>query len=85
MIQDMKFLLNCKVVPIYMQFEILKKKYPEHIFYKQDVYNTIYKLHNDNKDEKPDFVLLLNILFEKYLKIHAERFLFDMKVININY
>jgi 2-iminoacetate synthase ThiH len=43
MIQDLKFFMDCKVAPI-TQLEILKKKYPEHVFHKQDIYNVIYKL-----------------------------------------
>ncbi|CAB5166758.1 unnamed protein product [Rhizophagus irregularis] len=62
--QDLAFFTDCKVVPI-VQLEILKKKYPEHVFHKQDVYNSIYKLHENNKDENLDSGLLLNVLFEK--------------------
>ena len=51
MLQDLKFFLDCKVAPI-TQLELLKKKYPEHVFHKQDVYNAIYKLQQNN--EKPD-------------------------------
>ncbi|CAG8826823.1 18732_t:CDS:2, partial [Gigaspora margarita] len=36
-----------KVAPI-TQLEILKKKYPQHVFHKQDMYNAIYKLHQNN-------------------------------------
>jgi hypothetical protein len=43
MIQDLKFFIDCKVVLI-TQLEIFKKKYLEHVFYKQDIYNAIYKL-----------------------------------------
>ncbi|CAB5301718.1 unnamed protein product [Rhizophagus irregularis] len=64
MMQDLAFFTDCKVVPI-VQLEILKKKYPEHVFHKQDVYNSIYKLHENNKDENLDSGLLLNVLFEK--------------------
>jgi hypothetical protein len=64
MIQDLKFFMDCKVAPI-TQLEILKKKYPEHIFHKQDVYNAIYKLRQSNKTEKLDTTSLLDILFEK--------------------
>ncbi|UZO28243.1 uncharacterized protein OCT59_021777 [Rhizophagus irregularis] len=63
MIQDLKFFMDCKVAPI-TQLEILKKKYPKHVFYKQDVYNAIYKLRQDN-NEKLDTTSLLDILFEK--------------------
>ncbi|CAB5359713.1 unnamed protein product [Rhizophagus irregularis] len=63
MIQDLKFFMDCKVAPI-TQLEILKKKYPEHVFHKQDVYNAIYKLRQDN-NEKLDTTSLLDILFEK--------------------
>jgi hypothetical protein len=62
--QDLRFFTDCRVVPI-TQLEILKKKYPEHIFHKQDVYNAIYKLRQNNKNEKPDIILLLDSLFEK--------------------
>ncbi|GBC13105.1 hypothetical protein GLOIN_2v1812649 [Rhizophagus irregularis DAOM 181602=DAOM 197198] len=64
MMQDLAFFTDCKVAPI-VQLEILKKKYPEHVFHKQDVYNSIYKLHGNNKDENLDSGLLLNVLFEK--------------------
>ncbi|CAB5309920.1 unnamed protein product [Rhizophagus irregularis] len=64
MIQDLKFFSDCKVAPI-TQLEILKKKYPEHVFHKQDVYNAIYKLRQSNRDEKLDSVLFLNVLLEK--------------------
>ncbi|PKY28469.1 hypothetical protein RhiirB3_444652 [Rhizophagus irregularis] len=60
MMQDLAFFTDCKVVPI-VQLEILKKKYPEHVFHKQDVYNSIYKLHENNKDENLDSGLLLNV------------------------
>uniref|UniRef100_U9SG03 FAR1 domain-containing protein n=1 Tax=Rhizophagus irregularis (strain DAOM 181602 / DAOM 197198 / MUCL 43194) TaxID=747089 RepID=U9SG03_RHIID len=63
MIQDLKFFMDCKVAPI-TQLEVLKKKYPEHVFHKQDVYNAIYKLRQDN-NEKLDTTSLLDILFEK--------------------
>ncbi|CAG8587222.1 13788_t:CDS:2, partial [Dentiscutata heterogama] len=63
MIQDIKFFLDCKVAPM-TQLEMLKKKYPQHVFHKQDVYNTIYKLRKDN-DERLDSVSFLDILFEK--------------------
>ena len=33
MIQDLTFFMDCKVAPI-TQLEILKKKYPEHVFHK---------------------------------------------------
>ncbi|PKC56940.1 hypothetical protein RhiirA1_468749, partial [Rhizophagus irregularis] len=59
MMQDLAFFTDCKVAPI-VQLEILKKKYPEHVFHKQDVYNSIYKLHGNNKDENLDSGLLLN-------------------------
>src|ERR1051325_11522009 len=62
MIEDLKFFIDCKVAPI-IQLEILKKKYPNHIFHKQDVYNTIYKLHDQNN--KNDTTSILDILFEK--------------------
>ena len=64
MIQDLKFFTDCKVAPI-TQLEILKKKYPEHVFHKQDIYNAIYKLRQNNDDEKLDSTSLLNVLFEK--------------------
>ncbi|CAB4423154.1 unnamed protein product [Rhizophagus irregularis] len=64
MIQDLKFFSDCKIAPI-TQLEILKKKYPEHVFHKQDVYNAIYKLRQSNRDEKLDSVLFLNVLLEK--------------------
>ncbi|CAG8624074.1 11694_t:CDS:2 [Dentiscutata erythropus] len=63
MVQDIKFFLECKVAPI-TQLEILKKKYPQHVFHKHDVYNTIYKLCQNN-DERLDSVSLLDSLFEK--------------------
>ena len=62
MVQDLKFFIDCKVAPI-IQLEILKKKYPDHIFHKQDVYNTIYKLHDQNN--KNDTTSILDVLFEK--------------------
>ena len=62
MVQDLKFFIDCKVTPI-IQLEILKKKYLDHIFHKQDVYNTIYKLHNQNN--KNDTTSILDIFFEK--------------------
>jgi len=52
------------VAPI-TQLEILKKKYPEHVFHKQDIYNAIYKLRQNNDDEKLDSTSLLDVLFEK--------------------
>ncbi|UZO08139.1 uncharacterized protein OCT59_028403 [Rhizophagus irregularis] len=52
MIQDLKFFTDCKVTPV-VQLEILRKKYPEHVFYKQDVCNAIYYLQKD-KDESLD-------------------------------
>jgi hypothetical protein len=63
MIQDLKFFTDCKVAPI-TQLEILKKKYPQHVFNKQDIYNSIYKLH-EKYSEETDSGLLLNSLFEK--------------------
>ena len=63
MIQDLTFFMDCKVAPI-TQLEILKKKYPEHVFHKQDVYNAIYRLQS-NKNEKLDTTSILDILFEK--------------------
>ena len=63
MIQDLKFFMDCKVAPI-TQLEILKKKYPEHVFHKQDIYNAIYKLRQNN-DDNLDSTLLLDVLFEK--------------------
>jgi hypothetical protein len=56
--------LDCKVAPI-IQLEILKKKYPEHVFHKQDVYNAIYKLRQNDRNEGSDSILFLNVLFEK--------------------
>uniref|UniRef100_U9UVW6 MULE transposase domain-containing protein n=1 Tax=Rhizophagus irregularis (strain DAOM 181602 / DAOM 197198 / MUCL 43194) TaxID=747089 RepID=U9UVW6_RHIID len=45
---------------------MLKKKYPQHVFHKQDVYNTIYKLCQSNNHEKSsDSTSLLDTLFEK--------------------
>jgi hypothetical protein len=64
MIQDLKFFMNCKVASI-TQLEILKKKYSEHVFHKQDIYNVIYKLHQSDRNEKLDSVLFFNILLEK--------------------
>ncbi|CAB4434489.1 unnamed protein product [Rhizophagus irregularis] len=64
MIKDLKFFLDCKVAPI-IQLEILKRKYPEHVFHKQDVYNAIYNLCQNNKNERPDSLLFFDILFEK--------------------
>jgi hypothetical protein len=55
--------MDCKVAPIF-QLVILKKKYLKHIFHKQNVYNAIYKLHQDN-NEKLNSTSLLDILFEK--------------------
>ncbi|CAG8784019.1 20302_t:CDS:2 [Gigaspora margarita] len=46
MVQEIKFFATCKVAPI-TQLEILKKKYPNSVFHKQDVYNTIYKNFQD--------------------------------------
>ncbi|CAB5216371.1 unnamed protein product [Rhizophagus irregularis] len=55
----------CKVAPI-VTLEMLKKKYPQHVFHKQDVYNTIYKLCQSNNHEKSsDSTSLLDTLFEK--------------------
>ncbi len=62
MIQDLTFFMDCKVAPI-TQLEIFKKKYLEHVFHKQDVYNAIYKLNQSN--EKLDTTSILDILFEK--------------------
>jgi hypothetical protein len=62
MIRDLTFFMDCKVAPI-TQLEILKKKYPEHVFHKQDVYNAIYKLNQSNG--KRDTSSILDILFEK--------------------
>ncbi|CAG8490826.1 6160_t:CDS:2 [Racocetra persica] len=61
MIQDIKFFLECKVAPI-TQLEILKKKYPQHMFYRQDMYNAIYKLRQ-NDNERSDSVSLLDSVF----------------------
>jgi len=61
MIQDLEFFTDCKVAPI-IQLEILKKKYPEQVFHKQDVYNAIYRLQKDCKDESSS---LLEVFFEK--------------------
>ncbi|CAG8577989.1 10818_t:CDS:2, partial [Racocetra fulgida] len=47
-----------------IQLEILKKKYLQHVFYRQDVYNAIYKLHQ-NDNERSDSVSLFDRLFEK--------------------
>ena len=62
--QDLEFFTDCNVAPI-IQLEILKKKYPEHVFHKQDIYNSIYRLRNNCKDENLDSGLLLTALFEK--------------------
>ncbi|CAB4423179.1 unnamed protein product [Rhizophagus irregularis] len=51
MMQDLKFFTDCKVTPI-VQLEILKKKYPQHVFHRQDVYNSIYKLRESGKNDK---------------------------------
>ncbi len=59
--------MNCKMVPI-MQLEILKKKYPKHIFHKQNIYNAIYKLHQSNINKKLDITLMLDILLKKILQ-----------------
>ncbi|PKK53801.1 hypothetical protein RhiirC2_803120, partial [Rhizophagus irregularis] len=68
MMQDLKFFTDCKVAPI-VQLEILKKKYPQHVFHRQDVYNSIYKLRESGKnDEKLDSGSLLNALFEKMIE-----------------
>src|SRR5581483_4632811 len=64
MIQDLKFFLNCKIALI-TQLEILKKKYLEHVFHKQDIYNAIYKLRQNDKNKKLDSVLFLNVFLEK--------------------
>ena len=64
MIKDLRFLVECKVASI-IQFEILKKKYPDHVFHKQDIYNTIYKLCKNNKEESLDSRRLLDALLEK--------------------
>ncbi|PKC02632.1 hypothetical protein RhiirA5_424963, partial [Rhizophagus irregularis] len=39
--------------------------YLQHVFHKQDVYNVIYSLNKNTKDEGLDSGLLLNSLFEK--------------------
>ncbi|PKK57345.1 hypothetical protein RhiirC2_798198 [Rhizophagus irregularis] len=39
--------------------------YSEHVFHKQNIYNTIYNLYQNNKNERPDSLLFLDILFEK--------------------
>ena len=69
MIQDLRFFTDCKVAPI-IQLEILKKKYPQHVFHKQDVYNSIYKLRKNcnNDDEELDSGLLLHTFFDKMTK-----------------
>jgi hypothetical protein len=64
MIRDLEFFTDCNVAPI-VQLEILKKKYPEHVFHKQDVYNAIYRLQKDHKDESLDSSSLLEVFFEK--------------------
>jgi hypothetical protein len=64
MMQDLKFFLNCKIAPI-IQLKIFKKKHSEYVFHKQDIYNAIYKLHQNNINEKQDFVLFLDIFLEK--------------------
>jgi hypothetical protein len=38
---------------------------PEHVFHKQDVYNAIYRLQKDHKDESLDSSSLLEVFFEK--------------------
>ncbi|CAB5208046.1 unnamed protein product [Rhizophagus irregularis] len=63
--QDRQFFIDCKVALI-VTLEMLKKKYPQHVFHKQDVYNTIYKLCQSNNHEKSsDSTSLLDTLFEK--------------------
>ncbi|GBC36952.2 hypothetical protein GLOIN_2v1764241 [Rhizophagus irregularis DAOM 181602=DAOM 197198] len=65
MMQDRQFFIDCKVALI-VTLEMLKKKYPQHVFHKQDVYNTIYKLCQSNNHEKSsDSTSLLDTLFEK--------------------
>lgn len=64
MMQNLSFFTDCKVAPI-IQLEILKKKYSWHVFHKQDVYNSIYKLHENCQDGDLDSGSLLNNLFEK--------------------
>jgi len=66
MMQDLRFFTDCNVAPI-TQLEILKKKYPNHVFHKQDVYNAIYKLH-EKCDEILDSGSLLNVLLEKIIQ-----------------
>ncbi|CAG8672965.1 22025_t:CDS:2, partial [Racocetra persica] len=57
---------NCKVAPI-TQLKMLKMKYPQHVFYKQDIYNAIYKLYKNN-NKRLNFVSFLDTLFEKMLQ-----------------
>ena len=60
----MKFFTDCKVALV-IQLEILKKKYSQHIFHKQDIYNSIYQLNEEYKSKNLDSELLLNTFFEK--------------------
>jgi hypothetical protein len=67
MMQDLKFFTECKVAPV-VQLEILKKKYPQHVFHKQDVYNSIYRLRKNNEEENSDTTSFLNIFLEKIIE-----------------
>ncbi|CAB5171971.1 unnamed protein product [Rhizophagus irregularis] len=67
MMQDLKFFTECKVAPV-VQLEILKKKYPQHVFHKQNVYNSIYRLRKNNEEENSDTTSFLNIFLEKIIE-----------------
>ncbi|CAG8768397.1 10518_t:CDS:2 [Gigaspora margarita] len=62
-IQDIKFFLDCYIAPM-IQLEMLKKKYLQHVFYKQDIYNPIYKSHKNN-NKRLNSVSFLDVLLEK--------------------
>src|SRR5256885_8723863 len=81
MIQDLKFFMDCKVAPI-TQLEILKKKYPGHVFHKQDIYNAIYKLRQNNDDNLDSTYYLMSSL-KKYHLIRDGKFLFVMLAMNV--
>ncbi|CAG8849876.1 33814_t:CDS:1, partial [Racocetra persica] len=56
MVQELKFLT---------QLEILKKKFLDHIFYKQNVYNVIYKNCNNRNELNSDSSSFLSTILEK--------------------